>query len=183
MEMVVKTVKSEILGIIIVGFITTPLFAQNPKNMSLSLDPIMLAGGSIPLTFQAKVSERLSLSISGYDKVYSFTKTKLLGVGGGLGAKFHLSAPGFEDGWYIRPEAMLGLWTIGDMPNRSQALSLEPRLMAGYDWIWHNGLSVGLGLGIKYVYFGGNPASVQDFSNFGFHDFFPNADISVGWAF
>lgn len=181
--MVVKKKNKKILAIIIVGFITTTLEAQEPKNMSLSVDPIMLAGGAIPLTFTMKIAERFSLSLTGYDKVYSFSKTKLLGVGGGLGAKFHLSAPAFEDGWYIRPEAMIGYWTIGEHPNKSRAVSVEPRLMAGYDWIWPAGLMIGVGLGIKYVWYSGNPVTIQEFSNFGFHDFFPNADISIGWAF
>ncbi|HXW60043.1 MAG TPA: hypothetical protein VEK06_00745 [Myxococcota bacterium] len=172
-----------ILTIIIVGFIATTLDAQDSKNMSLSVDPIMLAGGAIPLIFQTRISDRFSLCITGYDKVFSFSKTKLLGVGGGIGAKFHLSAPGYEDGWYIKPETMIGYWSIGELANRTRSLSLEPRLLAGYEWVWPSGLMLGVGLGIKYVWYAGNPASIQEFANFGFHDFFPNADLSIGWAF
>jgi hypothetical protein len=40
-----------------------------------------------------------------------------------------------------------------------------------------------IGLDIKYVDYAGNQASVQEFNNFGFHDFFPNADLNIGWAF
>lgn len=185
--MVVETKNIKILTIIIVGVFAATLDAQqeyqNEKNMALCIDPIMLAGGAIPLTFQMRVSERFSLSLTGYDKVFSLSKTKLLGVGGGIGAKFHLSRPAFEDGWYIRPEAMVGYWTIGELPNRTRALSVEPRLMAGYEWVWPTGLMVSLGLGIKYVWYSGKAETIQEFPNFGFHDFFPNADVSVGWAF
>jgi len=160
-----------------------PARSDDTKNMSLSIDPIDLFAGSIPLTFRVKVANRLSIGLSGYDKIFGTGTTQVLGVGGGLSAKFHLSAPAFTDGWYVKPEIMGGYWSVGDAQEKSVGLGLEPRLLSGYDWIWSSGLSVSLGLGIKYLHFTGNQATIQKIPGFGFHGFFPNADVSLGWAF
>lgn len=183
-ELVVNTIRIAVLASIIVGLLTTPLRA-NEKNMSISVDPINLVSGSIPITFNMKLAEHFSLGISAYDKVFSLdkTKSKIMGVGGGLGFKFHLSAPAFQNGWFVKPEIMAGYWQIGEDPNKTKGFSIEPRAMAGYEWVWPGGFYLSLGIGIKYCFLTGNLKSIQEFPNLGFHEFFPNADLSVGWAF
>jgi hypothetical protein len=174
-------------AIILVSFLlwslATTAWSNSAKNMSVSIDPIDLLAGSIPLTFRVKLANRFSLGLSGYDKIFNTGTTPVLGVGGGLSAKFHLSAPAFTDGWYVKPEVMAGYWVVGESPEKSVGLALEPRLMSGYEWIWPSGLSVSLGLGIKFMHFTGNQTAIQKLPGFGFHGFFPNADLSLGWAF
>lgn len=183
MESLVKTtLQTAVLAGFCLGLITTPLFGEE-KNMSLSVDPMSLLGGAVPVTFAAKLADRFSLGLTGYDKFFSLSKVTVQGVGGGLSGKFHLSADAFHDGWFIKPEVMAGFWTIGDPPEQSRGYGFEPRLVAGYDWVWNAGFVLSLGIGIKYVYYSGDPARVKDISGFGFHELFPNADLSLGWAF
>lgn len=179
-----KTTIRAILASFCVGvLLTTPLLAQGEKNMSLSVDPMGILGGSLPFTFGMRIADRFSLGIIGYDKFFSLGKTKVDGIGGGLSGKFHLSAPAFSDGWYLKPEVMAGYWTIGESPEQSAGYGVEPRLVAGYDWIWAPGFTLSLGLGIKYVFYSGHQNTIKDLVGFGFHEFFPNADLAIGWAF
>lgn len=177
-----NTIRIAVFASIIVGILTIPVRGQE-KNMSITVDPLNLVSGTIPLTFYIKLAEKFSLGLSGYDKIFSLNKTKMTGVGGGLGGKFHLSAPAFEDGWFVKIEAMAGYWTIGEAPNKNKGFSIEPRFMTGYDWVWPAGFTISLGMGIKYTFLTGNLSSVQEFPKLGFHEFFPNADFGVGWAF
>lgn len=166
-----------------VGFLTTPAQGEEQKNMAISFDPVGLLGGAIPFTFRIKMGDRFSLGISGFDKFFNLTKNSVAGVGGGLSGKFHLSAPAFTDGWYLKPEAMAGYWSLGDAPNKTSGYSIEPRLVVGYDWIWSSGFNLNLGSGIKYIHYFGDQSKVEDFPGFGFHEFFPNFEMGVGWAF
>ena len=167
---------------ICVGIFTTPLHADD-KNMAISFDPVGLLGGAIPFTFRIRLADHFSIGISGFDKFFNLTKNSVAGVGGGLSGKFHLSSTAFSDGWYIKPEAMGGYWTFGDAPDKVNAFSVEPRLTVGYDWIWPSGFNLALGLGIKYTHFIGDKSRISDLSGFGFHEFFPNFDVGIGWAF
>lgn len=153
------------------------------KNMAISFEPMGLLNGSIPLTFRIKLFDHFSLGLSGYDKVFSFTEVDVTGIGGGLSAKFHLSAPAFENGWYLKPEAMVGYWTVGDDDKKTAGYGVEPKLLAGYDWVWKNGFNLSLGAGVKYLYYTGNKSDIKDVNNFGFAELFPNIDLGIGWAF
>lgn len=182
------TFMKQILNIVLltsicVGLISTQGNAQDDKNMAITFDPVGLLGGAIPFTFRARLADHFSIGISGYDKFFNLTKKTVNGVGGGLSAKFHLSSVAFNDGWYIKPEAMAGYWSIGDAPDVTHGYSVEPRLTVGYDWIWPSGFNLALGLGIKYIHFIGDQTKVTDLSGFGFHEFFPNFDVGIGWAF
>lgn len=178
-----KIFKMALITSICVGIFTSPVRADETKNMAISFDPVGLLGGAIPFTFRIRLANHFSLGISGFDKFFNLTKNSVAGVGGGLSGKFHLSSTAFNDGWYIKPEAMAGYWTFGDSPNKVNAFSVEPRLTVGYDWIWASGFNLALGLGIKYSHFIGDKSRVEDMSGFGFHEFFPNFDVGVGWAF
>jgi hypothetical protein len=175
-------IKTALLMSFCVGILTTPLRGQE-KNMSISFDPMGLLNGAIPLTFRVMAAEHFSFGLSGYDKVFSLSKVKVSGVGGGLSGKFHLSAPAFTNGWYIKPEIMAGYWSIGETPDRSEGYGVEPRLVAGYDWIWSPGFTISLGLGIKYAYLSIDKAKIKDLASFGFYELFPNAELNIGWAF
>lgn len=180
--------KTIMLARLVVGFLTcalaTPMWAEiGEKNMSLSVEPMSLLSGAIPVTLSIGLGSKFSLGITGYDKFFSLTKIPIQGVGGGLSGKFHLSADAFTNGWFVKPEVMAGYWQIGEGESKTRGVGVEPRLVAGYDWIWPAGFVLSLGIGIKYVYFSGNKEMVKDVSGFGFHEFFPNADLGLGWAF
>lgn len=177
-----KTVIQTIFLAIGVGLLALPSHADGEKNMALSFDPMGLLSGAVPLTFRMGIADRFSLGITAYDKFFSLSKVTTMGIGGGLSGKFHLSGTAFTNGWYVKPEAMVGYWQIGDEPNKTKGIAIEPRLTAGYDWIWPNGFNLSLGFGIKYLHFTGDRTAIKDMG-FGFHEFFPNADLGLGWAF
>ncbi len=178
-----QILKLALAASMIVGIFAMPVSATDGRNMAISFDPVGLLGGAIPFTFRVRLADHFSMGISGFDKFFNLTKNTVTGVGGGLSGKFHLSAPAFSDGWYIKPEAMAGYWTFGEKDKVVKAFNVEPRLTVGYDWIWPSGFNLALGLGIKYSHFFGDKSEIEDTSGFGFHEFFPNFDVGLGWAF
>lgn len=183
MNIVTRLATVAFLWTTMVASVTANADEQINKNMALSFEPVGLLNGVIPITFRIGVGDRFSLGISAYDKIFNLTKDHVTGVGGGLSGKFHLSAPAFSNGWYVKVETLGGYWTVGEDAKKSIGFTVEPRLTAGYDWIWTSGFNITLGGGIKYTHYVGDQSKINDIAGFGFHGMFPNADLGVGWAF
>lgn len=149
------------------------------KKMQLSIDVLDLVSGELPIIFRFGVSERVSLGVSAYGRLFGFGPVQIYGAGGGVQAKFHLSSSAFHDGWYFKPEFNIGFlhFKVGNK------LRISPRMTFGYDWIWNSGFSIGFGGGLSYSHnFYKIKIAEKDYG-VGLSGFWPSLDFDIGWVF
>lgn len=148
------------------------------KKMELSVNPLQLLLGSLPLTFRVALSEKVALSLSAQGRFLSLGgDTNFYGGGGGVGVKFYLSGAAIEDSWYIEPALYFSYVGTGG----KGFWALSPSVIGGYTWVWASGFLINLGLGAQYAINMGDTL-YKGKKPFGTHGILPTGEFSLGWA-
>lgn len=150
------------------------------KTMAISVDPSELLYGETPINFSIALAEKFSLGVGIYGKFFSLGRFPVLGMGGLVSSKFHLTANTFQDGWFVKPEIHFGYLTLGNP--QAKSASLTGIVVMGHEWVFTNGLLVSVGIGGRFTHLF---ASTHHFETipFGILGFGPSFECTIGWAF
>jgi len=147
------------------------------KTMEVSVNPLLLAIGYLPVNFRIAVANKMALGLHAYGHFFALGKTSVYGGGGGISTKFFLSGTAISDSWYVQPEFDAGFSRWG-----SQGFwTVSPSVIAGYTWVWDSGFLINLGLGAQYrIAFIDKDLLGKD--TFGVSGILPTGEFSLGWA-
>jgi len=146
------------------------------KNMEISVNPLMLAVGYLPLALRVALTNKMALGIHAYGNFFGFGKAKVWGAGGGLSAKFFLSGTAISDSWYVEP----GIYAGYSNWDNTKYWSLSPSVIVGHTWVWDSGFVINLGLGAQYKHAFTDKKIFGD--TFGLSGILPTGEFSLGWA-
>lgn len=168
----------------VAGLLAANLFAENlgkVRNHEIAIDPLGFLGGNLPLSFRLGLNDNVALGIHGEARFYGWNRYTR-GFGGGLGvsAKFFLSAPTFQDSWYVEPSLMVHYYSLQD--SRAKFWNISPSVVGGYGWVWDSGFSLNLGLGVQYSYAFIDHKVFGDATIWDIHGFGPTGDFSLGFV-
>ena len=147
------------------------------KTMEISVNPLLLALGYLPLNFRVALTEKLALGLHAYGRFFGLGKYKIHGGGGGASVKFFLNGTAISDSWFVEPGINAG-YSIYDSKGY---WSLSPSVVAGYTWVWDSGFLINLGIGAQYThaFIDKNTFGKESFS---LHGIMPTGEFSLGWA-
>ncbi|HXW54061.1 MAG TPA: hypothetical protein VEL47_08160 [Myxococcota bacterium] len=177
-----KLLKKLTFWIFIAVFFVSQSTMANPKSLNRTMDitvyPISLIVGRVPLRFSFAVADRVALGINLAGVFFGLGESKVLGVSGGVDAKFYLTGRVYEDGWYARPGVFAGYLDIARVNGAHVGLDVA----AGYGWVWASGFSLDLGLALDYGHWFAKH-DTAGIKNFGLFGFTPLLDLNLGFAF
>ncbi len=176
--------KQSIVAAFVLSLVSGHAFTQDVrdpvKNMEISINPLQLFLGTIPLTFRVAVTNRLAIGINVQGQFFGFGKdTKVWSVGGGLSTKFFLSGTAISDSWYVEPQFGASYTDLDSKDLKGKFWTLTPAVIAGYTWVWNSGFVINLGLGAQYKI-----ALIDKGKEtpFGISGILPTGEFSLGWA-
>lgn len=171
--------KKQAFWIMALAIMTNSLWAASEpashRRMEISFNPASLLSGELEAAYRFAVSHNVAFGLHLNGLLFSLTKeAAATGLGGGLSAKFFLTRDAFMDGWWVEP----ALYTsrIG-FSGSENFWRLSPRVIAGYGWVWPNGFSLNLGLGVAY-----NHAFAAANPGYPYNGFWWAGDFSIGYA-
>lgn len=154
---------------------------HHSRNNEISSDPIGFLSGYLPVSFRTGLSNNVALGLHAEAKFFGFHQ-RTQGFGGGLGAsaKIFMTSDVFQDGWYVEPTLMVHY--IALRFSDTKFWNISPSAVGGYSWVWDNGFSLSLGLGLQYSYAFVDRAIFGEGLNWDLHGFGPTADLCLGYV-
>lgn len=183
-----------IVVLLVVYSVDIQAHEQRDNNMSLSANPLLLAKGTISMSYEYGVGQRLSLvfPLEFFFSAFDFAeKIELLpkprsaagntwAISLGIGTKFYLSNDAFKDGWYIYPTLLGGYRRYGT----SDDLFLSLRVLGGYSWVFHNGFTINFGIGAQYSRLFSGPSSDVNLADLNQNRYpYAMGELDLGYSF
>lgn len=176
----IQDLKKSIIALSAVALLSNSVFAEDQKkNMEISVNPIMMALGYLPLTYRIALTEKMALGVNAYGHFFSLGDTKVHGLGIGVSTKFFLSGTAISDSWYVQPQVNFGYEKFTE----KGVWALSPSAIVGYTWVWDSGFLINLGGGLQYKGAFVGSSFWKDKKGTFNHGLAPAAEFSLGWAF
>ena len=175
-------VKKNLTALFVFALLSSTVFADEHvvhprKTMEISLNPLKLALGYLPLNFTIALTHKMALGLHAYGRFFGFGETKIHGAGGGVSFKFFLSGSAISDSWFVEPGLDAGYSNY----DKKGYWSLSPSVIAGYTWVWDSGFLINLGLGAEYTHAFVDKGFISK-DSFGLQGILPTGEFSLGWA-
>lgn len=181
---------------LIVAFLSVNSFMfaeQNSSNsMAVNINPLSLLSGKLTVNYEVEVAKKIAIVLPTTLYLSSFDFSDFLptwinnssgvifAISTGIGTKFFLSGESFENGWYLTPAVLFGYKKYGDMDNFE--LTLE--VLGGYGWVFKNGFSINLGVGIQASYLFNGPSNRISLAKLNVGRLpYPTGEFNLGYAF
>ena len=177
-----QILKKSFAALFVFALLSSNIMAEEPvqharKTMEISVNPLMLALGYLPLNFRVALTNKMALGLQAYGRFFGFGNYKIHGGGGGISAKFFLNGTAISDSWFVEPAIGAGYSNY----NGVGYWSISPRVIAGYTWVWDSGFLINLGIGAEYTH-AFVDKGVFGKHSYGFHGIWPTGEFSLGWA-
>jgi hypothetical protein len=160
----------------------------NAQEQIIKINPLAILRGTDLVSYERAIGEKTSFQISGAIGGFEIGDTKYTSIGAGAQYRFY-----FE-------EALKGLYAAADvsfqggsaefnsliLPNtkeKTDFTSLNIGGKVGHQWIWENGFSFELNLGIGYRSFNYDTSDTSALSDLKGSGILPSFRLSLGYAF
>lgn len=161
------------------GIFNVNAHAVSVKSMELTVNPLQLLNGKLPLAFRMGLTEKMALGLHFHGRFYSYGTSPMHGLGGGLSLKFYLSGQAISDSWYLEP-AIFGEF---NMPRgRDRFWGIIPTVIGGYTWVWDSGFVINLGLGAAYGHNFVESAYWDKHRPYGVQGLMATGEFSIGYS-
>jgi hypothetical protein len=166
---------------------------KNPKNVVFT-NPGAIAGGLLNIGYQRVITDHGSLAVSGSMISVGYSGGDLTIAGGSIGWRF--STRGVR-GWFFAPkvgywtgsydESVTSLSTLTTTTVEFSGSSIGFGAEAGYQWVWNNGVMLGLGAGANHLSLTmeatATDGTVTESANGTVSGVVPNGFLNLGYAF
>ncbi len=144
------------------------------RNNRITFGPLGLLLGVGNLTYERVLTDHFSLETSPAFLYWGFSKDKIYGAGLGLGGSIYFSGTA-PQGARLNVSAMPGFVSAETGSSSDSVFLLAAKATVGYNWVWRNGFTMGVGGGVQYIHLS------QD-TDTAFNGILPAADFTLGFV-
>lgn len=155
------------------------------RTINFRVDPLGLLLGTVTGNVDFAITKHITVGPTASYFSASMLGTSLSGFGIGARANIYLSGDAISSGWLVGPSVGYSSFGVSAPGLSGSTGGFYVGAVAGYQWVWKNGLNLDVGLGANYYSQGGS-ITAQDGSTVldvpFFHGITPTAEVSLGFA-